>query len=119
MDSKPKAIDTYQLHALLRYSYREAIAVQSIQKAFEAAGLWPVDGTKLISVPRPGDSFQASKIISPNRMEKMFRQKLREAPMRVFGSGLDEIKGGFVDTTRSCVLTSDTAMKAAIEQMAI
>lgn len=52
-------------------------------------------------------------------MEKMFRQKLREAPMRVFGSGLDEIKGGFVDTTRSCVLTSDTAMKAAIEQMAI
>ena len=110
MERNTVTLDKYRLCSMLRHAYRCAFTVPVITAAFKLSGVWPVDRKKLITVPRPRDFDDVTTLISAEKMEEMYQKKLLLSRKCILGDERSEVRRGFIDTTRGCVLTSDKAL---------
>jgi len=102
--------------ALLRAAYGESFTKLNIQRSFLRSGMWPLDPTRLLSVPRPKDNNDLSTILTPAQLVALLEEKREEARRGILGMDVKILTNGFVDTTRGAVLTSERAMAAAREK---
>ena len=97
----------------VREAFHRSFLRSEIQSAFRRAGLWPVDHTKLLAVPRKLNSNSESPVLSVSELESLFVEKIKNARQMVLGQELEVAKCGYIDTARGAVLTSDEALRAA------
>ena len=94
----------YELCATIKMAYIYAFTPRCIISAFKSFGLWPVDRTVLMSVPRPRDNHDNLTLMSVEEMEALFMDKRKCARYRILGeSGTVSAKRGYVDKSRGIV----------------
>lgn len=94
---------------MIRDTYKEAFTRVNIVSGFKKAGVWPVSGDLLLSVPRPLCAETASEMMSMEELKSLFEAK-RVA--NASGQCLQPVvlKKGYLDTSRALTLTSAEAM---------
>lgn len=106
-------IDLYELCSILRQAFHNAFTRPNIVSSFVRAGVWPIDATKLMSVPRPRDADAQQTLVSIEEMEEMLIASRAAARRSIVGDDVVVTHRGFVETTRGRVLTTDAAITAA------
>ena len=79
--------------------------------AFEKAGLWSIDRTRLRSLPRLRDADGLAPIISAYDIEEIYKHQRMIVRERILGVDVHVACHGFVDTRRGTVLTSNNVLR--------
>lgn len=72
-----RSFDAFDFSNMLRFAYAEAFTRDNIIAAFRRAGVWPVDQSRLLSVPRPAAEGNLKDILSVSELEDLFEKKGR------------------------------------------
>lgn len=110
--------DVFDFCRMLSYAYRKAFTEANIVQAFKKSGLWPIDSSQLLGVPRPGTAEDIRTILNVDQLEKLFEQKRAAVRETVLGSDSAMLANGYIDTTKGAVLTSDRALMLIREKVA-
>ena len=94
--------------------FNDALSYQNIKSSFERCGLWPIDGMKMMSVPRPQDKNDTKTLMTVEEIEQLYNGKQQDALKVAFGDIAIEVWRGFLDTTRGLVLNSEAGMNVAV-----
>lgn len=68
-----RKFDVFDFSGMLRFAYAEAFTRENIMLAFRRAGVWPIDRSRLLSVPRPAAQDNVTEIVSVS--EVLFKKK--------------------------------------------
>ena len=98
--------DPFDFCEVLKFAYNASVTPQNIWASFRRAGLWPVDHTRILEVPRPATADARAPIRSAAELEEQFRKKLQEVRSTLLGSDTILTARGYVDTTNGCVITA-------------
>ena len=105
-----QTFDLFDFCKVLKFAYNTAVTPQNIRATFPRAGLWPVDHTQILGVPRPATADARAPIRSAAELEEQFWKKLQEVRSIVLGSDTILTASGYVDTTNGCVITAPQAL---------
>ena len=64
--------DLFDFCKVLKFAYNAAVTPQNIRESFRRAGLWPVDHTRILGVPRPATAEARAPIRSAAEREEQF-----------------------------------------------
>lgn len=107
---RDEVINLFELCAMFRHACNTALTRVNIMYAFERAGVYPVDRSKLMSVPKPRDDDDVRTLMSVDDMEALFQEKCKNALERILGkTGIVE-RRGFLDTRRGGLLTTQASI---------
>ena len=99
----------YDFCAVLKDAYLQSFSCANIKASFRRSGLWPLDRTRLIGVPRPATAGENAEMLSTEELELLFKRKQDVARKSILGDDAVMQASGFIDTKNGCVVTSDKA----------
>lgn len=106
--------DTFAFCQMLKFAYQKSFTVQNVRSGFQRARIWPLDASKLLSVPRPKSLTNPGSTVSVAELEELFQKRRRSIRKSLLGSDAKITAKGFVDTTKGEILTSQRAMWLAL-----
>ena len=101
--------DVFDLLYMIKDAYEKAFTRVNIVSGFKKAGIWPVSGDVILSVPRPRSAETPSAIMSVEELQLLFEAK-RAAKEASECLQPVVLKRGYFDTSRGLTLTSTEAM---------
>eukprot|EP00171_Calliarthron_tuberculosum_P002526 IDg2526t1 len=104
-------VDAFAFCAMMRFAFYKAFTRQNIQASFTRAGLWPLDATRLLSVPRPRSASNVAETIAVDALQMLYEQKREAVRTSILGDDAKVGQCGFLDTTNGLVLTSARSME--------
>ena len=69
---KTDGLHVFEFCGMLSYAYRVSFSEKNIITAFKKSGIWPVDSTQLLSVPRPASAERGDDILDVEKLERHF-----------------------------------------------
>eukprot|EP00171_Calliarthron_tuberculosum_P002273 IDg2273t1 len=108
--------NTFDLCGMLKTAFEPAFSEQNIKSSFARSGIWPLDPSRLLRVPRPAASTNLSSVLSVEKLQEMLDVKLNAARRAVIGEDAELLSCGYVDTTSGAVVTSTRAMQLAADR---
>eukprot|EP00171_Calliarthron_tuberculosum_P005712 IDg5712t1 len=108
-----RQLDMYDYCSILREAYHQAFTRDNIVASFRRSGLWPVDPSRLLAVPRPRDDVDLQTIVPPCELETLLDAKRDAVRRGILGVDVCVLSCGYLDTKRGAVLTSEAALAAA------
>lgn len=105
--------DTFSFCDMLKFAYEKSFTPQNIKSGFRKAGLYPLDSSQLLSVPRPVNADNLTEMLTVDELERLFEAKRQILRTKVLGEDTVISKSGFVDTSNGAVLTSVRALALA------
>lgn len=108
--------DFFDFCAMLRSAFLQTFTYLAISNSFRASGLFPVDPSRLLSVPHPYSTVDPKTIVSVEELERMFARKCTSARQRILGDNGTIAECRFLDTKEGAVLTSQSALRRAIQK---
>lgn len=102
--------DQFDLLHMIRQAFEKTFTTSVISSAFRKSGMWPVDSTHLLSVPRPAAYNEPNTVLSTDDLKRMMEEK-RSAVRN--GDCLQPVvsKRGSIDTANGLVVTSEGALR--------
>ena len=67
-----RTLDLFDLCSVMRKSYEVSFTRRNVMAGFRRAGLWPLDGSRLLDTPRPASAACGAPIISVESLEKAY-----------------------------------------------
>ena len=67
--------DVFDLLYMIKDAYEKAFTRVNIVSGFKKAGIWPVSGDVILSVPRPHSAETKSEIMSVEKLQMLFEAK--------------------------------------------
>ena len=105
-------VDVFKLCSIIRFALRKSFTRTNIILSFERCGLWPVNCTRVMSVPRPQDVNDVQNLASVDKMHELFLKKSHEAQRSILGENDVATRIGFVVTNTGLVPKTEVAMAA-------
>eukprot|EP00171_Calliarthron_tuberculosum_P023847 IDg23847t1 len=78
-------IDAFAFCALMRSAFYRAFTRENIQASFTRAGIWPLDASRLLSVPRPRSAEHVDETIAVDALQMLYEQKCRAVRTSILG----------------------------------
>ncbi len=97
----------YDFCTIMRSAYHYSFARTN------RVGLWPFSPQRVLNTTLPRDTNDTSTLIAADALMNLFEQKRAAVHEQVFGSTIEVLDCGFVNTSRGAVLTSDAALSSA------
>ncbi len=86
--SRARELDVFHMFdfcSVLLQDYKASFTQSSIPASFRRAGLWPLDPTKLLGVPRPRSACSIAPVLTVYDLEKLVEAKRVSARDAVLG----------------------------------
>lgn len=101
----------YDFLEIMQDAFHPASNQSSIAATFEKSDMWPVDSKKLMSVPYDQNTDAVANTLCLLYLVEMGNAQRSVAKLRILGDNVHAASKGFVETTESLILTSDTAIE--------
>ena len=88
----------------------------NIVASFRRSGIFPLDSSELLSVPRPASQQDIENILSPGQLMERFEARSQELRDKVLGEDAIITGTGYLRTTAGCVLKSYRALELIREK---
>ena len=108
-----KSIDLYRLCSILRQAFYGAFTRANIVDPFRRSGVWPVNPSVSMAIPRPINSEVDASTATVEDMKLMLDESRTRARLAITGQEPIVKRRGFVCNTQGVVLKSDAALAAA------
>lgn len=104
------SVDIYNYCAMMAQAYDHGFAKYNIRASSRRTELWPVDGSRLLSVPRPRSAEDVGTIVGVEELQTLLDGKHRAVSASALGSDARIDSSGFIDTRSGAVLTAGQAL---------
>lgn len=105
--------DSFTFCFMLKFAYEKAFSNHNIKTAFRELGVYPLDPSQVLGVPRSKNAQNIDLMLDVGRLGGQFEEKRSIMRDEVLGSTATLGKNGFVDTSEGEVLTSVKALHLA------
>lgn len=110
---KVSMFDGFAYCAMLRTAYLLTFAYKNIRASSARSGIWPVDPSCLLGVPRMRSAKKCNEVLTVDELERLFKTKREAARVAILGADTKLQLSRLVDTRNCMVLTSARAMELA------